>query len=139
MSVIDSELHKLLAGWAADCAAHVLAVFEKDNPEDERPRKAIEAVRAWVQDNATISEVRKLAFDAHAAARDATQPEAVHAARAAGHAAATAHVFSHASYAALYAVKAAANAEAEQKWQQEILPDHLQVLLDFSIRKTTGE
>ena len=37
--------HRLLALWAADCAAHVLPLFEAMQPADPRPRQAIEQTR----------------------------------------------------------------------------------------------
>ena len=33
--------------FAADCAEHVLHIFEKDRLKDDRPRRAIEAARAY--------------------------------------------------------------------------------------------
>jgi hypothetical protein len=39
--------HYLLAIWAADCAQHVLHHVEQVRPGDDRPRQAIELVRAW--------------------------------------------------------------------------------------------
>ena len=118
-----------MALWAADCAAHVLLFFEKDHPEDERPRKAIEAARLWVRGVVKMSEARKFAFAAHAAARDAEGVAAKAAARAAGHAAATAHVLAHAKYAASYAVKASMNHHRERDWQLQRLPQHLKSML----------
>ncbi len=115
----DLQNHKLIALRAAECAEHVLSVFEEHRPGDNRPRKAIEAVRAWVRDELKISEVRKFAFAAHAAAREAGHLQSIAAARAAGHAAATAHVAGHAKHAAEYAVKASANPDKEKNWQTE--------------------
>jgi hypothetical protein len=121
--------HRLLAVWAADCAEHVLPYFEAIYPEDDRPRKAIQAVRLWERGDLAMVEARKAAFAAHAAARTAAQPAARAAARAAGHAAATAHVAGHARHAAAYAVKAAEfigdAAEAESDWQGNRLPERL--------------
>ncbi|HSK48268.1 MAG TPA: hypothetical protein VLA05_09740, partial [Coriobacteriia bacterium] len=37
--------HRLLAKWAADCAEHVLPLFETVQPADARPRIAIEEAR----------------------------------------------------------------------------------------------
>ncbi len=37
----DSD-HHLLAIWAADCAQHVLQLFEQGQPDDNRRRHAIE-------------------------------------------------------------------------------------------------
>jgi len=122
---LPRSLHQTLALWAADCAEHVLPVFEQNYPEDNRPRQAIEAVRAWVRGELTVGEVRKFAFTAHAAARSANNPKAIAAARSAGHAAATAHVASHAQYAARYAHKASDNPESEKDWQMLCLPEEI--------------
>jgi len=117
---LDEQDHKALALWAADCAERVLPYFEDKYPKDDRPRKAIEAGRAWA---------RAAAFAAHAAARAATDASARSAARAAGHAAATAHVAAHARHAAAYAVTAAVDAgvtaATERDWQYRRLPEHL--------------
>jgi len=118
VSEINLTQHKLLASWAADCAEHVLPVFEKEEADD-RSRKAIEASRAWVRGDITITEARKFAFAAHAAAREAKSAEATAAARSAGHAAATAHVHTHAKHAAAYALKAVKDQKAEREWQME--------------------
>jgi hypothetical protein len=104
---LDKQDHRSLVIWAADCAEHVLPYFEEKYPEDDRPRKAIEAGRAWVRDEITVREARTAALAAHAAASSAVHPAARAAARAAGHAAATAHAAGHAPHAAAYAVKAA--------------------------------
>ena len=132
---MDSQDHGWLALWAADCAEHVLPRFEEERPTDARPRRAVEAGRAWARGEITMSQARAAAFDAHAAAREADRAEAQAAARAAGHAAATAHVATHAPHAAAYAVKAAAQtagatspssaATEEREWQYRRLPEHL--------------
>ena len=121
--------HILLALWAAECAKHVLSRFEDNYPEDFRPRNAIEATRAWVQGRLKVSEARRFALAAHAAACEAVEPESVAAARSAGHAAATTHVVDHAKHAASYAIKASANPKSEQKWQQKRLPIILTLIL----------
>jgi len=129
---IGEQDHKTLAVWASDCAEHVLGYFEKANPDDGRPRKAIEAARAWVRGDLLMVDARKAAFASHVAARDASTSSAQFAARAAGHAAATAHVATHARYAGEYAIKAVTAAEsddsvitAEINWQSQQLPKYL--------------
>jgi len=124
---LDTDDHKALVLWAVDCAEHVLPYFEKRYPKDDRPRKALEAGRAWARGKIRVSEARSAAISAHAAARDAEDGAARAAARAAGHAAATAHVAGHARAAASYAVKAAGEAAAvkERDRQSRRLPEHL--------------
>ena len=108
---IDTHAHLALAMRAAATAEHVLAHFEARHPRDERPRRAIEAARAWARGELTVTGARAAAFAAHAAAREATDAAARFAARAAGHAAATAHVAGHARHADAYAAKANAAAQ----------------------------
>jgi hypothetical protein len=132
---LDKEDHRALAIWAAECAERVLPYFEEEYPKDNRPRKAVEAARAWARGEIVVSEARAAAFAAHAAARDVDRGHAGAraAARAAGHAAATAHVAGHAGHAATYAVTAATHAAAfaaavdakERDWQYRHLPKHL--------------
>ena len=104
----DSHYHKLFGLKAAKEAERVLPIFEKENPKDNRPRKAIEAIKSWSQGKRKLkmSEVRKLSLDSHAAAREAKSEAAKFAARAAGQAVATWHVPTHAMGAPMYACKA---------------------------------
>jgi len=104
----DSYYHKLFGLKAANEAQRVLKFFEKERPNDKRPREAIEAIKAWAEDNRILGmkEVRKLSLDAHAAARDAKSDVAIFAARAAGQAVATWHVPTHALGAFGYAGRA---------------------------------
>src|SRR5215831_14496633 len=74
--------HRLLAVWAADCAQHVLHLFEQAQPADDRPRQAIEQARAWARGEITMTQARTAAFAANAAAREVTGAarEAAHSA-----------------------------------------------------------
>ena len=137
-TLTDSD-HQLLAMWAASCAEHVLDLFESAQPEDPRPREAIEQVRAWVRREITMTEARNAAGHANAAARD-LGGAARHAAYAAGQAAAVAHVAAHELGAAAYAIKAARAAAAvpgngelagrlECRWQHDQLPDAIRELV----------
>ncbi len=126
---------KLLAIWACDCVERVLPYFERNNPEDKRPRRAIEAARTWVKTGVfRMADVRKTALAAHAAAREVQDDDAARsAARAAGHALATAHVPTHAIAAAIYAATAVrdgfeatdtdAAVRKERGWQYQHLLD----------------
>jgi hypothetical protein len=121
---------KILALWAADCAEHVLPFFEDNYPDDDRPRKAIEACRRWAATGVfRMADIRKASLDAHAAAREAREEDARAAAHAAGQAVATAHVPTHALGSALYGIRAVAarsgNADdgliRERDWQLQRL------------------
>ena len=125
--------HRKLAIWAADCAKRVLPYFEGRYQEDNRPRKAIEAARAWARTGVfKMADIRKVALAAHAAAREVEEDNAARsAARAAGQALATAHVPSHAIAAAVYAATAVRDATnssdsdaatvKERNWQYQHL------------------
>jgi hypothetical protein len=116
------EDHRTQALCAADGAEALLSLFEDALPHDDRPRKAVEAARAWARGEIRVGEARKAALAAHAAARKASaagQPAACAAARAAGHAAATAHVASHARGVTFYVEKALALANADRRALRE--------------------
>src|SRR5215217_1018382 len=53
--------HQFLALWAAACAEHVLDLFESAQPEDPRPRQAIEQARAWARGESTMTQARTAA------------------------------------------------------------------------------
>jgi hypothetical protein len=136
---LDMPRHRLLATWAADCAEHVLPLFDQEYPQDDRPRRAIETARAWARGEVTVGEARASALEAHAAARDAADDAARAAARAAGHAVATAHMADHALRATDYAVQAVQAsldgrdavmaADRERTWQHERLPEEIRALV----------
>ena len=62
--------HRLLALWAADCAEHVLPLFEAVRPDDPRPREAIEHIRAWTRGEVPMMQSRAAGGHAMGAARD---------------------------------------------------------------------
>ena len=124
--------HRLLAAWAADCAEHLLPLFELHG-SDGRPRQAIEIGRAWVRGEVKTGVAQRAAVAAHAAAREATDKAAVAVARAAGHAVATAHFADHSLGPMIYGAKAmeAAGGSAgdERAWQLARLPDEVRELV----------
>ncbi len=104
----EHPIHKAIARWAAVCAERALPVFEERRPDDERPRAAIESLRAWER-----GEIP----------------------RAAGQAAAVAHMFDHSPHATTYAAKAIglhgageADRKAERTWQWEDLDPELRTI-----------
>jgi hypothetical protein len=136
--MLRDDHHHLLALWAADCAEHVLRLFEEARPGDDRPRRAIAQARAWARGEITMTQAREAAYAAHAAAREVSGA-AKEAARAAGHAAAVAHMADHELGAAAYAIMAvrlAASDEAtdeahraECAWQRAQLPGAIRELV----------
>ena len=102
--LLDLKSHSTLALWAANCAAGVLALFEK-TIKDSRPRDAILTGKAWAAGNVKTGVAMKASLAAHAAARKAKDPIAKAAARAAGQATATAHCADHSMGAFLYVLK----------------------------------
>ncbi len=130
--------HKLLALWAAACAEHILYLFEAAQPEDPRPRHAIEQARAWVRGEITMTQARAAGGHAMGAARD-LRGAARHAAYSAGQAAVVAHVAAHELGAATYAIKAARAAapkgeeeragQRECQWQRDQLPEAIRELV----------
>ncbi|MEZ0372268.1 MAG: putative immunity protein [Candidatus Sericytochromatia bacterium] len=148
---LSLQRHRLLAAWAAECAEHVLPLFSEQQPEDQRPARAIAAARAWSRGEISVGEARAASVAAHAAARDVAKDAAngmakdmakgaaKYVARAAGHAVATAHMADHAPGAAYYAIKAITAAtdgqareaalEQERSWQKAILPEEIRELI----------
>lgn len=125
-SQLDPDIARRVKLWGADCAAHVLPIFEREMPGDTRPREAIEAARGFAR--GTVSDA------ALAAARDATMDATMDATRAAAWAAALAAARAAASdaraaardaarAAAWVATRAAASdaEDAEKAWQLDRL------------------
>lgn len=142
-TLLDSD-HHLLALWAADCAEHVLQLFEQARPDDDRPRHAVDVTHAWVRGEVKMSDAHKTAFTANAAAREVSGA-AKFAALAAGQAVAVAHVAAHELGAAAYAIRAAGAAAPEGhgekasrqecQWQREQLPNTIRELVLDDQRK----
>ena len=136
-SLQDAD-HHLLAIWAADCAQHVLHFFEEMQPDDDRPRRAIESARGWARGEIKMSQSRAAGGHAMAAARELSGA-ARYAAYAAGQAGVVAHVAAHELGAAAYAIlavrAAAPDHQAEEvgrlecEWQRAQLPGEIRDLV----------
>lgn len=84
---------RAIAGYASACALPALAIFEREYPDDVRPRAAVDAAQAFADGAARTKVIRDCAWAAQRAAQEA---------RDAGHAA-----VSQAARAALAAAGAA--------------------------------
>jgi hypothetical protein len=88
VSTIDlsrSDLREV-ARYAAGCARPALEIFERDRPDDPRPRAAVDAAQAFADGGERTKALRDSAWAAQRAAhdaRDAGQAPASEAARAA--------------------------------------------------------
>jgi hypothetical protein len=135
---LTDEDHHLLALWAADCAEHVLPLFEAARSGDPRPREAIEHARRWARGEVRMMQSRSAGGHAMGAARELRGAPRF-AAYAAGQAAVVAHVAAHELGAAAYAIKAVratvpadtadAAGRSECRWQREQLPDPIRELV----------
>ncbi|QIK71577.1 hypothetical protein G7070_03920 [Propioniciclava coleopterorum] len=127
---LDDGDRRVLALWAADCAARVLPLFEAEAPDDPRVRDAIARTRAYGQGTSSAAAEIGLRMVAVKAAAAATSPAGAAAARSAAQASAVAHMGAHALGAAAYAVKAvdlARGAEAgldeERRQLRDLTPE----------------
>lgn len=72
--------HKDAVRYAVFAAEAVLEMFEEEYPNDNRPRRAIEAAKAWLQDQS--EENKRAAYAAYAAYAAADATDAAYAAAA---------------------------------------------------------
>ncbi|MDR2975411.1 MAG: hypothetical protein LBV00_12015 [Propionibacteriaceae bacterium] len=139
--VLTDADHHLLALWAAECAEHVVDLFEDARPGDGRPDRAIEAARLWADGGMSVGESKRFAGASQAAARELTgvSESARMAALSAGQAAVVAHVAAHELGAAAYAIRAVMESVpqpereavriAERDWQRSRLPTPIRALV----------
>lgn len=132
---IDPELFELvkasdkqaLAIWAIDCVERVMPYFEEFSPNDNRPRKALETLKNWINSGEfKMSIIRGAALDSHAAAREIDEDiPARSVARAAGQAVATAHVKTHSLAAAMYCLQAIYRVSEPNLVEQKLIDERL--------------
>lgn len=111
----DEEVRRRLRHFAADCAARVLHLFEKERPDDKRVRQSIQAARDYAGGKIEAAAGAAAGAAAHAAAGAAAQDAAWSAAwSAAGAAAGAAWVT---AQDAVWAARRAVSWEGEKEWQ----------------------
>jgi len=120
--LIEKQKHRTLVLWSIECAGRVLPIFEEKHPQDERPREAVEAAKAWARGEIKMPAAKKAAHAAHNAATAVAEedPAACAAARAIGHVVGTVHVETHAMGFVMYAITAFVYA-AEPKVADEVI------------------
>lgn len=150
---LSLESLRALGSWAADCAERALSVYENYANSDSRPRAAIEGIRVFAAGGKRTAQLRSLALSAFSAAREADDPAATAAARAAGLAASSAythpladvqqtkHIVGPAAYAALALELNQGGdptvGDGEVRWAMEHVTSEVrEVLLQMPARKT---
>ncbi|BDO43704.1 putative immunity protein [Cellulomonas sp. NTE-D12] len=135
-SLSEAE-RRTVAAWAADCAEHVLPIFEAEAPDDDRPRALVERTRAYARGELSAAEEIRRRFVGTVGRGEVTAPAAAAAARAAGQAVAVCHMGAHALGAAAYAARAVAiaqpdrpeAAEEELDWQLDHMSPEVRAAL----------
>ena len=142
---LSMESLRSLGSWTADCAERALSVYETHADSDSRPRAAIEGIRVFAGGGKRTAQLRSLALSAFSAAREANDPAAAAAARAAGLAASSAythplidvqqtkHILGPAAYAALalelYRAGNPNIGDSEVRWAIEHVPSEVRAVL----------
>ena len=129
---------RAVARYAAESARDVLPLFEAANPEDSRPRAAIEAAMTFADGAARTNLQRVTALDAHRAAKDANADAAGYAASAAGDAAAAAYLHPLAKATQVgHILRAAANAAHAAELSAANYPHSASALIEAARSRAT--
>lgn len=98
MRLIDTQSKATICNWCIGYSeVNVLPIFEKHCPDDDRPRKALNAAREYLDGKVKFPVVKNIILnECHAAARELeANPAAQAAARACGQVSAVVHTLSH--------------------------------------------
>ena len=139
----EQDSKRIASQLAIEFAEQSLPIFENRHPEDQRPRRAIQAARDYLDGKIDLEALRKArvhAADAADAAGAAAHAYAAYAADAAAHAAcayavsadaadAAAHAACAAAHVA-YAYAASADADATRKKAREKQADIIRMILE---------
>jgi len=108
IELIETIDHKILATWSIDCLERFMPYLESKYPNEERPRKAINILKDWIDDEITMWEARKYCYPVLAFAREIEETDKVgcQIARACNHALATCHVPTHCEGVTIYTLSA---------------------------------
>lgn len=86
MRLIETQSKYTIIKWCNEYAEkHILSIYEKDYPEDNRLKNALNAVNEWLEGKMKLAEAKKIIKEVQVAAREAEgNPAAQAAARAIG-------------------------------------------------------
>ena len=122
VKIVETQSKTTLIKWVLDYSEkHILPLWNKYYPEDERPKRAIVAAYAWLSGKIKLPQAKPMILACHAAARAAAgNAIAQTAARAIGQAASTIHSARHSLGLPLYGALAVAYSElgSAAKWDE---------------------
>lgn len=110
VKLMETQSKNTLMKWCLSYTLqHILPIYKKYYPTDNRPEIAIESAYEWIEGKNKLPEVKKKILDTHAAAREAEGNYAAQAAaRTCGQASASIHVPTHAIGLVFYGTAAIA-------------------------------
>ena len=100
------QSHKTMVLWALDLAAESVAKLEEKYPDENRPREALEAARAWAAGMIKMRPVQRKILDCHAFAKEIGSKEDIALCHAIGQACAVVHTAGHAIGYPMYELSA---------------------------------
>ena len=98
--------HKTMVLWALDLAAESVAKLEEKYPDENRPREALEAARAWAAGKIKMRPAQRKILDCHAFATEIGSKEDIALCHAIGQACAVVHTIGHAIGYPMYELSA---------------------------------
>lgn len=119
-ALMQRQPRRVLVLWALDCARQDLERFEEIHPQETRPRACLDTSKAWARGRVKMPAARRAILDAHAAAKDFTDPEAAALCHAIGHAGATVHTGGHAIGLSIYALTALVRRHGSQAYREPV-------------------
>ena len=90
------QSHKTMVLWALDLAAESVAKLEEKYPDENRPKGALEAARAWAAGKIKMRPAQRKILDCHAFAKEIDSKEDIALCHAIGQACAVVHTAGHA-------------------------------------------
>ena len=98
--------HRTMVLWALDFAAESVAKLEEKYPDENRPREALEAARAWATGMIKMRPAQRKILDCHAFAKEIDSREDIALCHAVGQACAVVHTAGHAIGYPMYELSA---------------------------------
>ena len=100
------QSHKTMVLWALDLAAESVAKLEEKYLDENRPREAMEAARAWAAGTIKMRLAQRKILDCHAFAKEIGSKEDIALCHAIGQACAVVHTAGHAIGYPMYELSA---------------------------------